>query len=111
MSGGGMERGLVDEASYDAERAERRHHLSRRGLLRLGGAGVLAGAVGPLLPQRALAFDSPIVKPLPGELFIPRGTNAEMRWEAMRGQGYLTPTDRFFVRNHTATPEIDPASW
>ena len=106
-----MERGLVDEASYDAERAERRHHLSRRGLLRLGGAGVLAGAVGPLLPQRALAFDRPIVKPLPGDLFIPRGTNAEMRWEAMRGQGYLTPTDRFFVRNHTATPEIDPASW
>ena len=106
-----MERGLVDEASYDAERAERRHHLSRRGLLRLGGAGVLAGAVAPLLPQRALAFDRPIVKPLPGDLFIPRGTNAEMRWEAMRGQAYLTPTDRFFVRNHTATPEIDPASW
>ena len=30
-----------------------------------------------------------IVKPLPPEWFIPHGTNAEMRWEAMRGQGYL----------------------
>ena len=29
----------------------------------------------------------------------------------MRGQGYLTPIDRFFVRNHTATPEIDRATW
>ena len=34
------------------------------------------------------------------------GTNAEMRWEAMAGQSYLTPAARFFVRNHTATPRI-----
>ncbi|NRQ31763.1 sulfite oxidase [Nonomuraea sp. NN258] len=34
-----------------------------------------------------------------------------MRWEAMAGQGYHTPTDRFFVRNHTATPVIDLDTW
>lgn len=54
---------------------------------------------------------SPIVKPLPPELFIVHGSSAETRWEAMRGHGYHTPTDRFFVRNHTSTPIIDPASW
>ena len=54
---------------------------------------------------------SPIVKPLPPELFVVHDTNAEMRWEAMRGQGYHTPTDRFFVRNHTRTPLIDPVTW
>lgn len=53
----------------------------------------------------------PIVKPLPPELFIPRGTNAEMRWEAMAGQGPLVPVDRFFVRNHTSTPLLDAGTW
>lgn len=52
-----------------------------------------------------------IVKPLPPELFTVLDTNAEMRWEAMRGQGFLVPTDRFFVRNHTGTPLIDPATY
>ncbi|WP_084960352.1 sulfite oxidase [Thermoactinospora rubra] len=52
-----------------------------------------------------------IVKPLPPHLFIRRETGAEMRWEAMAGQGYHTPVDRFFVRNHTATPLLDPSTW
>jgi DMSO/TMAO reductase YedYZ molybdopterin-dependent catalytic subunit len=52
-----------------------------------------------------------IVKPLPAGLFLDHGTNAEMRWEAMLGQGYLVPADRFFVRNHTRTPVIDVDSW
>jgi hypothetical protein len=52
-----------------------------------------------------------IVKPLPPEWFIPRDASAEMRWEAMRGQGYFVPTERFFVRNHTSTPLIDPAAY
>jgi DMSO/TMAO reductase YedYZ molybdopterin-dependent catalytic subunit len=53
----------------------------------------------------------PIRKALPARWFIDHGGNAEMRWEAMRDQGYLTPNERFFVRNHTRTPEIDPATW
>ncbi len=36
--------------------------------------------------------------------------NAEMRWEGMADAGYLTPVDRFFVRNHAPTPRVDPAS-
>lgn len=59
----------------------------------------------------AAAQAGPIAKPLPPELFHTFGTNAEMRWEAMAGQGYLTPIDRFFVRNHTSTPVIDATTW
>ena len=53
----------------------------------------------------------PVVKPLPPELFTVRDNNAEMRWEAMAGQGLLVPIDRFFVRNHTRTPVLDAATW
>ncbi|MFI9576238.1 sulfite oxidase [Microbispora rosea] len=52
-----------------------------------------------------------IRKPLPPRLFDVHGTNAETRWEALRGEDYLTPDDLFFVRNHTATPLIDAATW
>ncbi|MEV8632763.1 sulfite oxidase [Streptosporangium sp. NPDC051023] len=52
-----------------------------------------------------------IIKPLPPELFIHHGTNAEMRWEAMRDVGYHVPNERFFVRSHTSTPIIDAATW
>jgi DMSO/TMAO reductase YedYZ molybdopterin-dependent catalytic subunit len=51
-----------------------------------------------------------IVKPLPPDLFVDHGTNAEMRWDAIDGQD-LVPNDRFFVRNHTRTPVIDAATW
>jgi DMSO/TMAO reductase YedYZ molybdopterin-dependent catalytic subunit len=54
---------------------------------------------------------SSIIKPLPPEWFIDHGTNAEMRWEAMGGQGFCTPNERFFVRNHTRTPMIDVGGW
>ncbi|HEX5850980.1 MAG TPA: sulfite oxidase [Rubrobacter sp.] len=66
-----------------------------------------------------------IVKPLPTGSLVdyrkgekeagdPTGDlalNAEMRWEGMANAGYLTPIDRFFVRNHAPTPRVDPASW
>ncbi|MFI6322704.1 sulfite oxidase [Nonomuraea sp. NPDC050556] len=52
-----------------------------------------------------------IVKPLPAHLFTRHEASAEMRWEAMAGQPLLTPTDRFFVRNHTTTPTIDASTW
>ncbi|WP_066363938.1 sulfite oxidase [Herbidospora mongoliensis] len=68
------------------------------------------GDVAPLA-----AHLNPIVKPLPGDLFTVHdtgtGTCAETRWEAMAGQGYHTPNDRFFVSSHTATPFIDARSW
>jgi len=107
-----VEQGLLREWEYDAERAERVTWLSRRGLLRAGGAAVGGAALLPAIGTApASAVEGPIVKPLDPALLIPQGTNAEMRWESMRGRGYLTPYDRFFVRNHTGTPRIDPATW
>lgn len=58
-----------------------------------------------------------IVKPLPARWFVRRDTNAEMRWDALRDAdggaavGRHVPVERFFVRNHTSTPLIDPADW
>ena len=111
-----MDRGLHNEHDYDLESAERwAHRLTRRQVLRAGAMTAGAAAVGPTLAQsltsRAHADVPGIVKPTPDSLFVARGTNAEMRWSAMRGQGYLTPIDRFFVRNHTSTPRIDPTTW
>ena len=86
--------------------------LSRRELLALAAAGAPAVALGSRWTPPAWGqAPSPIVKPLPPEWFVRHGTNAEMRWEAMRDQSLLVPNERFFVRNHTSTPRIDPATW
>lgn len=37
------------------------------------------------------------------------GADVETRWEGEVPP--ITPTERFFVRNHTTAPEIDPGSW
>jgi DMSO/TMAO reductase YedYZ molybdopterin-dependent catalytic subunit len=109
---------LTDEAEYFDTRDEqlerklqREHGLSRRQLLKLGAAGSLMLAGGGFLrTTRAPAFPVPqgIVKKLPEEWFERLGTNAEMKWQAMADEGYLTPVEKFFVRNHTATEAIDP---
>jgi DMSO/TMAO reductase YedYZ molybdopterin-dependent catalytic subunit len=97
---------------------------SRRDMLKLIATAVPALATGALVPPSAIATPtrrnhvlaaamdtaSPIVKPLPPEWFINYGSNAEMRWDTV-DFGYLTPVERFFVRDHTATPLIDPGSW
>jgi DMSO/TMAO reductase YedYZ molybdopterin-dependent catalytic subunit len=109
---------LTDEAEYFDTRDEqlerklqREHGLSRRQLLKLGAAGSLMLAGGGFLrTARAPAFPVPqgIVKKLPEEWFERLGTNAEMKWQAIADEGYLTPVEKFFVRNHTATEAIDP---
>ncbi|GII92367.1 sulfite oxidase [Sinosporangium siamense] len=99
---------LTSEAVYDQVRME--GWLTARN----AGPGMLCalGDVPPLMRHVPRARRAgPIVKPLPPELFIRHGTSAEMRWEAMCGQGYHVPNDRFFVRNHTCTPIIDVGSW
>src|ERR1700712_1440790 len=88
--------------------------LSRRDALKLAAAGSV-----PLLT--GLRFGAPaaqagprvagIIKDLPPGLLIPCGTNAEMNWASMVGIDYLTPIDRFFVRNHTLTTVVNPATW
>jgi DMSO/TMAO reductase YedYZ molybdopterin-dependent catalytic subunit len=113
---------LLDEGGYDRLRLDqwlagdaRSAGISRRSLLRLSAAvGLAAGVAGTAAPSSASADPAatgPILKPLPPELFTVFGTNAEMRWEAMRDQGYLVPIDRFFVRNHTSTPVLDADTW
>ncbi|MFG1605681.1 sulfite oxidase [Actinoplanes sp. NPDC049265] len=105
---------MVDEAGYDALRLRQwqigqADGFSRRTFLALA-AAVSAGTL--LGPEVASAdTPGPIVKPLPPDLFTVFGSNAEMRWSAMLGQGYLVPVDRFFVRDHTSTPIIDAGTW
>lgn len=106
----------LDESAYDRRRLRqwlageaRADGVSRRRLLTLlaaAGAAAVLPAPGP-----ARAADTPIVKPLPPEWFIQRGTNAETRWEALRGTGHHTPNELFFVRNHTTTPVLDAHDW
>jgi DMSO/TMAO reductase YedYZ molybdopterin-dependent catalytic subunit len=116
-----------NEDEYFADREERllrdagrEHGLSRRRLLQLAAAGlpVLAGLGRVAVPApahaarvRQAAPTGPIVKPLPASQFDLLGTNAEMRWDAAGGLPYAIPNERFFVRDHTATPLIDAASW
>jgi DMSO/TMAO reductase YedYZ molybdopterin-dependent catalytic subunit len=116
--------GLTDEAADDRLRLgqwpggrARGAGMSRRAVLRGSAGAGLAAAIGGsaigggLMGRAAFAQPGPIVKPLPDDLFINVGSNAEMRWEAMAGQGFYTPIDRFFVRDHTETPLIDVDTW
>ena len=53
----------------------------------------------------------PPVKPVPADKFFAYGSNFETRWEQLAGKGLTTPNDLFFIRSHTKTPTIDPATW
>jgi DMSO/TMAO reductase YedYZ molybdopterin-dependent catalytic subunit len=124
----------IDEVDYVESRAaeyferqSRRHGRSRREMLKLTAAAVPALTAAALFAQPATAKSvagarrspgvapavgtSPIVKPLPPEWFVDFGTNAEMRWDSVDPEHYLTPVERFFVRDHTATPLIDRDTW
>ncbi|NUS12985.1 MAG: sulfite oxidase [Streptomyces sp.] len=114
----------TDETAYDRRRLgqwlrgeARADGVSRRDLLRLAAAAGVVTALSSV-PEPAAADPAPpvdtapgIVKPLPPELFTVRGTNAETNWAALRGTGFHTPVDRFFVRNHTSTPVLDAGTW
>jgi DMSO/TMAO reductase YedYZ molybdopterin-dependent catalytic subunit len=82
--------------------------LSRRGFLALS---TTAGVLAAVRPSLAVAAVGPILKPLPGEWFVPFGTNAEMRWDSVDPRRYRTTQERLFVRNHTSTPTIDARSY
>jgi DMSO/TMAO reductase YedYZ molybdopterin-dependent catalytic subunit len=83
---------------------------TRRGLLAAAAAGTGLLAV-PGLAARAVAGAPYILKPLPSAWFIDYGTNAEMRWDSVSPQHYLTSPERLFVRDHTATPTIDASTY
>jgi DMSO/TMAO reductase YedYZ molybdopterin-dependent catalytic subunit len=108
---------LQDRAAGWIESRGQGEGRSRREILKLMAAvpGLTAAAmVAPRATSaRAAATPQgspPILKPLPPEWFVNYGTNAEMRWDSV-DFGYLTPVERFFVRDHTATPLIDPDTW
>ena len=116
---------LKDEVVYQQTRTDellwrqsRKTGMSRRELLGLLSAGGTAAILGTLAPtiSRAQApaappKPSPLVKPVPPDLFISFGSNQEMRWNQMYSRGYLVPNDLFFVRDHSKTPVINAASW
>jgi DMSO/TMAO reductase YedYZ molybdopterin-dependent catalytic subunit len=82
--------------------------LTRRRFLATGAAG--AAALGASSEAVAQAQTQKFhVKPLPGEIFIDHGINKETRLETIRG--YLTPASHFFIRQHGATPVLDPRTW
>ncbi|MFF1462292.1 sulfite oxidase [Streptomyces sp. NPDC058330] len=108
------------EAAYDRMRLgqwsrgrARSAGIARRDLMRLVAAASVAAPLVPATasPARATGSLPGVMKPLPPELFTVRGTNAETNFASLRDTGLLTPADRFFVRNHTATPSVDRASW
>ncbi|MEV2191033.1 hypothetical protein AB0I02_08565 [Streptomyces phaeochromogenes] len=91
--------GHHDESAYDRRRLRqwlageaRADGVTRRRLLTLLAATAAGTALGAT--PSAHAADRPIVKTLPPEWFIERGTNAETRWEALRGTGLHTPNER-----------------
>ncbi|NEB82353.1 molybdopterin-dependent oxidoreductase, partial [Streptomyces sp. SID14478] len=123
----------VDEATYDRRRLRqwlsgeaRADGVARRDLLRMLTAAGLATGISAAIPATARASTpSPstagstsaplsvpgIVKPLPTEWFTERGTNAETNFASLAHTGHHTPVSHFFVRNHTSTPHLDPATW
>ncbi|MQW76573.1 molybdopterin-dependent oxidoreductase [Nocardioides sp. dk4132] len=98
--------------------------VSRRSVLKLSlataavapvlsaGPALAGGARSPLAPRAgAPAPTGPILKPLPPDRFVVHGTNAEMRWGSVRAREALTSQADLFVRNHTRTPVIEPATY
>ncbi|MEV0430261.1 sulfite oxidase [Micromonospora sp. NPDC050495] len=113
------------EAGHDARRSRQwlagEAHgagVDRDGLLEVGAAmAALTAAAAEREPVAVAAAPvgvdpgTPIRKPLRPDLLRPLDTNAEMHWTALAGQEYVVPNDRFFVRNHTVTPRLDPDAW
>jgi DMSO/TMAO reductase YedYZ molybdopterin-dependent catalytic subunit len=107
-----------DEELYvDTRTAQLQRHsgLTRAQVLKLGAALPVALGIGRFASAATAAVrdtaPTPIVKPLPPDWFVKLGTNAEMRWDALQGEGYVVPNSRFFVRDHTATPLVDAQNW
>lgn len=52
-----------------------------------------------------------MVKPTPAELLNDLGDGLNYATRLASLPGYLTPTDRFYIRNHDPTPHIDATTW
>ncbi|MBX6381560.1 MAG: sulfite oxidase [Microbispora sp.] len=54
---------------------------------------------------------TPVAKPFAASLMEDAGTGLDYGTRPDRMPGLITPTDRFFVRNHAPTPRLDPKTW
>lgn len=107
----------------------RRHFLA---LFSTGGAAAVAAAYGLSPAEIATAQDATAtpapeeeptsafatppgdslhVKPLPDPFFVSHGASVEMRWGPENTESFTMDSGSFFVRNHTATPIVDPGTW
>jgi DMSO/TMAO reductase YedYZ molybdopterin-dependent catalytic subunit len=108
------------------ERLAERAGLGRREFLALlvtSGAGAVLAACAPeargRAPVRAPAGPEPeqgglrsIIKPTPESDFIVHSPgNAEMRFERMARERYVTPNHLFYVRTHGAAPILSEKTW
>lgn len=58
------------------------------------------------------ATDANLTEPVPDEKFVRHSDgNVETRLEGLRIRGFLVPNDRFYVRSHAPTPQIDADAW
>ncbi len=65
-----------------------------------------------LMPQPPTVSTAPqVVKPTPISLFADRGTGTDFETRLSSLDGFLVPTDRFYLRSHSPTPRIDVATW
>ena len=108
----------MHEVEYDAGRNERllyERGLTRRDLVKLGAASGRARHrrvrhADSGRPSRHAENGSPIAK---SPARVVRQLRDQCRDAVGRGRGlgYTTPNERFFVRDHTGTPIIDPSTW
>ncbi len=112
-----MNHSIKNEGIYDYDRIDRHvwaqqraTGLSRRTLLK-NLLGVTVGAAAGFPARSDAQGGGNTVKFIDPAYFVTHGTNHEARFETFKGLGYLTPAERFFVRNHTSTPVIDPLTW
>jgi len=55
--------------------------------------------------------DRKVVKPTPSELMEDTGTGMDYGTRPDRIPGYLVPNDRFYIRSHAPTPQVNTATW
>ncbi|WP_027860097.1 molybdopterin-dependent oxidoreductase [Marmoricola sp. URHB0036] len=103
--------GTNSATAHTADNTSSAAALSRRTVLGLAAVGAGAAATRPGAASAETPPDGPILKPLPEKDFVVYGSNAEMRWDSVDHDRFLTPQPRLFVRNDTSTPRIDPHSY
>ncbi len=114
------EENLLNEEDYKQARADefvwqqaKALGMSRRKFIQLMtfGTGMAVASLSGIYSHKSVLADQTTSKPTPSELFKDRGTDKEMRWSAMYNRGYLVPNELFYVRNHSRSLRINPASW